>query len=255
MLLKQGVRMTKKDALYRLMQLLHEMRTDCAWTKAQTWETLIPMTLDECQELAQSIHENKVEEVRDELADLLYHVLFYCQVASEEDLFDIQDVAQSMLDKQQRRNPPLGVRKTLDPLALKSYWQKAKKEEEKKQLSSLRKAHSLQEFAATFGFDWPNAYGVLDKLKEEIQELEIEIIQADKVAIIEEWGDCFFSLISLSRHLDINPEQAIEKANLKFQKRFSRMLDIAEARGLQLNQMPLSELEALWIEVKREAIS
>jgi len=251
------------ESLKKLIDILALMRgpeQGDAWSRKQNWSTLAPQTLEEIYELIEAIEQQEPTHLKQELADILYHLLFYCQLAQENNWFNINDVAQEMLDKLEQRMPPVGLRKQLNAEEINDYWQKQKQKSPSQQslLSSVNKhlpatiyGQKLQDKAATVGFDWNDINQVMSKLTEETAELQHEIISNqshDK--IVEELGDVFFVCVNLARHLKVSAEVVLRKANDKFLTRFNYIEKQAKIAGKDLKDMSLPEMEALWQQAK-----
>lgn len=256
--------------LIEIMQALREPGSGCPWDLEQDFQSLIPYTLEEAYEVADAIERDNLADVKHELGDLLFQIIFYSQLANEQHAFDFNDVVTAINEKLTQRHPHVfGDEKISDAKQQTKAWEAIKKQErelksvkDESQLSilddvsrtlpSLMRAEKLQKRAAAEGFDWTNVSDVIDKVKEELdevqQELEAKIKEKDKLE--NEMGDLFFSCINLSRHAGVDAEQCIRKANLKFESRFREMEKIADRKSCKINQMKSGELENLWREVK-----
>lgn len=249
----------------QLIALLTELRTDanaCAWTKAQTLQSLAPQTIDESYELAEAIESNDEHAVRQELADLLYHFLFYAQISEEQYHFNLDDIAQTTIDKHHQRLPPAADRKHYNAEQTNAYWDKKKAEKLAAQqsildgiavnLPALTRSIKLQNRAASVGFDWPNVSFVFEKINEELLEVQHEInTNAAIEKIEEEVGDLLFAVSNLARHLKIDPETALRKGNRKFTHRFQAMEKLAAEQNKTLKDLSLEEMEVLWQQIKK----
>lgn len=254
------------SAFLRLLNVLDTLRTECPWDKKQTMETLRHLTIEETYELSDAILEGDLEEVKKELGDVMMHLVFYARIASETNDFTIVDVLNSVCDKLISRHPHIyGDVEVLDEQDVKRNWEKLKLKEGNKSvlagvpagLPSLVKASRIQEKARGVGFDWEDKAQVWEKVEEEMQEFKEEFNVADNTAIdIEkaeaEFGDLLFSLINYARFININPENALEKTNKKFIKRFQYLEEKAKEIGKELQDMTLAEMDVYWNEAKKK---
>lgn len=252
------------SAFQRLLTVLDTLRTECPWDKKQTMETLRHLTIEETYELSDAILEGDLDEVKKELGDVMMHLVFYARIASETNDFTIIDVLNSVCDKLISRHPHIyGDVEVQDENDVKRNWEQLKLKEGNKSvlsgvpagLPSLVKASRIQEKARGVGFDWDNKEQVWEKVEEELQEFKDEYNVADNAAIdIEkaeaEFGDLLFSLINYARFININPENALEKTNKKFIKRFQYLETKAKENGKALNDMTLAEMDIYWNEAK-----
>lgn len=252
--------------LQQLIDLLHELRSDtnaCAWTQAQTLESLVPQTIEESYELAEAIESDDGKAIQSELADLLYHVLFYANIAEEKYQFTLDDMAATMIEKHQQRLPATEQRSDFDAEQTNDYWEQKKAEKLAQQdsildgvattLPAFTRSIKLQNRAARVGFDWPDVTPVFDKIDEEIAEVKAEIDkQAPIEAIEEELGDLLFAATNLARHLNLDPETALRKANRKFTKRFQALEAVVKDEQQDLSKLSLEQMEAIWQRVKRK---
>tara|TARA_A100001011_G_scaffold117987_1_gene124524 strand:+ start:95 stop:817 length:723 start_codon:yes stop_codon:yes gene_type:complete len=238
---------------------MDELREKCPWDRKQTFETLRHLTIEETYELGDAILEKDNDEIKKELGDLLLHIVFYAKIGSENKAFDIGDVAHGISEKLISRHPHIyGDIKADDADQVAKNWESIKLKEGKKSvlegvpksLPALVKAFRIQEKASGVGFDWSNTEGVLDKVKEELQELKAEVYQKNSTEIEAEFGDVLFSLINYARFLEINPESALERTNKKFIKRFNYIESKAIENGKSVNELSLDEMEAFWQEAK-----
>lgn len=246
-------------AFERLLNIMDELRVKCPWDRKQTFETLRHLTIEETYELGDAILEKDNDEIKKELGDLLLHIVFYAKIGSENKAFDIGDVAHGISEKLISRHPHIyGDIKADDADQVAKNWESIKLKEGKKSvlegvpksLPALVKAFRIQEKASGVGFDWSNTEGVLDKVKEELQELKAEVYQKNSTEIEAEFGDVLFSLINYARFLEINPESALERTNKKFIKRFNYIESKAIENGKSVNELSLDEMEAFWQEAK-----
>ena len=241
---------------------MDELRTDCPWDKVQTNESLRPLTIEETYELAEAIIDNKPEEIKKELGDLLLHIIFYSKIASEKEQFDIADVIDSLAAKLIRRHPHVyGNTKVNGTDDVKNNWESIKLKEKDgnktilggipKSMPSLVKAMRIQQKARGAGFDWDKREQVWDKVKEEIQEFEEAVAEQNEQEKEKEFGDIMFSLINAARLYEINPENALERTNKKFTFRFNYLEQQAKKSNRSLHDMSLDEMEVFWKEAKK----
>tara|TARA_B110000285_G_scaffold208026_1_gene247889 strand:+ start:1476 stop:2249 length:774 start_codon:yes stop_codon:yes gene_type:complete len=253
-------RPTQLKAFDRLLTIMDELREQCPWDQKQTMETLRPLTIEETYELGDAILDADLNEVKKELGDLLLHIVFYSRIGSETNDFDISDVINGICEKLIHRHPHIySDVKVKDETEVKQNWENLKLKEGKlsvlqgvpKSLPALVKACRIQEKVAGVGFDWEHSDQVWSKVEEEIGELKEEIVNKNQDAIEDEFGDVLFSLINYARFLNINPENALERTNKKFIKRFQYLEK--KAKGLQksLSEMNLDEMDVYWDESKK----
>ena len=250
-----STRQDKLIAFDRLLTIMDELRENCPWDKKQTMETLRHLTIEETYELSDAIVENDLGEVKKELGDLMLHLVFYSRIGSEKKVFDVTDVLNEVCEKLIRRHPHIyGDLKVADEQIVKENWEKIKLKEKgntsvlggvPKSLPALVKAMRIQEKARGVGFDWDTQDQVWDKVKEELNEFEAE---HEKQA--EEFGDLLFSLINYARFVDINPEEALERTNKKFIKRFQYLESESKKDGKQIGEMTLQEMDEYWEKAK-----
>lgn len=250
----------KLKAFERLLIIMDELREQCPWDKKQTIESLRHLTIEETYELADAILDKDMDNIKKELGDILLHIVFYARIASETKQFDIADVIHTLCDKLVHRHPHIyGDVKVKDEQEVKENWEKLKMKEGNtsvlggvpKSLPSLVKAARIQEKARAVGFDWENKNQVWKKVEEEINEFKAEVdSKSDSDKIESEFGDVLFSLINYARFLDINPENALEKTNKKFIKRFQFLEAEASKSGKQLSEMTLAEMDVYWNKAK-----
>lgn len=238
---------------------MDDLREKCPWDRKQTIQTLRQLTIEETYELADAITEEDWKSIKEELGDILLHIVFYAKIGSEQQQFDINDVINGVCDKLIARHPHIyGDVKVQDEEEVKQNWEKLKLKEGKKSvlsgvpvsLPALVKAMRLQEKAKQTGFEWDNTSQVWDKVKEEVNELEEVVNTGDQNAIEAEFGDVMFSLVNYSRFLNIDAENALERTNKKFQRRFQHMETLALEQGRRLNDMDLTEMDTLWNKAK-----
>jgi XTP/dITP diphosphohydrolase len=242
----------------RLLTIMDELREKCPWDKKQTFETLRPLTIEEMYEMTDAILDKDFKELEGELGDLFLHLVFYCKIGSESGLFTIESVLNRICDKLIVRHPHIyGELKVKDEEEVKRNWEKIKLKEGKKSilqgvpnsLPALVKAARIQEKVKGIGFEWDNLEDVWSKVFEEMHELKVEI-DSKSENIEEEFGDLIFSLVNLSRYLNIQSENALAKTNTKFIKRFQLMENLVEAEDLELSEMSLSEMDVYWEKAK-----
>jgi MazG family protein len=252
---------TTASEFQRLVQIMDELREKCPWDRKQTVQSLRQMTLEETYELADAVTENDWKSMKEELGDLLLHIVFYSKIASEQKQFSIEEVIQGISQKLISRHPHIysDVQVGNDE-DVKRNWEKLKLKEGKKSviagvpktLPALVKAMRLQEKAKQVGFEWENKEQVWEKVKEEEAELQEAITENDRRKIEEEFGDLVFSLVNFARFLNIDAENALELTNKKFIKRFTQMEEEAMASGKSLNDMSLQEMDSIWNQIKRD---
>ncbi len=247
------------QAFDRLLTIMDELREQCPWDKKQTLQSLRHLTIEETYELGDAILDNDLDEVKKELGDLLLHIVFYAKIGSETNDFDIADVANDICEKLINRHPHIyGDVKVNNEEEVKQNWESIKLKEGKKSvlqgvpksLPALVKANRIQEKVAGVGFDWEKPEQVFEKLKEELGELQDEIRLGHSDEIEAEFGDVLFSMVNYARFLDINPENALERTNKKFIKRFQHLEKRAKENGKTLKKMSLAEMDMFWEEAK-----
>jgi len=247
-------------AFNRLLDIMDDLREKCPWDKKQTLESLRHLTIEETYELADAILENDLDEIKNELGDVLLHLVFYAKIGSEKKAFDIGDVAIAISDKLIARHPHIyGDVVVKDESEVKENWEKLKLKEGKnsvlegvpKSLPALVKANRIQDKVAGVGFDWEEPSQVWEKVQEEITELNEEIKKGSKDSIESEFGDVLFSMINFARFIDINPENALEKTNKKFINRFQYLELAAKKEGKKLTEMSLKEMDVFWDQSKK----
>jgi XTP/dITP diphosphohydrolase len=254
---------SRKDqlkALDRLLTIMDELRVQCPWDKKQTMESLRHLTIEETYELGDAILEGDLQEVKKELGDLLLHIVFYAKIGSETGNFDMADVSNAICDKLINRHPHIyGDVDVADEEEVKRNWENIKLAEGKKSvlegvpvsLPALVKANRIQDKVAGVGFDWEKPEQVFEKLQEELGELQEEIENGTEERIEAEFGDVLFSMVNYARFLKINPENALERTNKKFIKRFSYLESKAKQAGKSLKDMTLAEMDVHWNEAKQ----
>lgn len=249
------------DAFNRLLAIMDDLRLKCPWDKKQTLESLRHLTIEETYELSDAIVEKDMQEIKKELGDIMLHLVFYSKIASETNDFNITDVLNSVCEKLINRHPHIyGDTKAETEEAVKQNWEKIKLKEGNKSvlggvpssLPALIKASRIQEKARGVGFDWENKNQVWEKVEEELQEFRNEFEKGDtnKDKVEDEFGDVLFSLINYARFININPENALEKTNKKFIKRFQYLEEKAKETGKSLQEMTLTEMDLFWNQAK-----
>lgn len=251
--------MEKTATFDRLLQIMDDLREKCPWDRKQTIQTLRQLTIEETYELADAITDEDWKSIKEELGDILLHIVFYAKIGSEQQKFDINDVINGVCDKLIHRHPHIyGDVQAETEEQVKQNWEKLKLKEGKKSvlsgvplsLPALVKAMRLQEKAKQTGFEWDNTEQVWDKVKEEVNELETAVKSGNIKDMEDEFGDVMFSLVNYSRFLNIDAENALERTNKKFQRRFQAMESLALEQGRTLNDMTLTEMDTLWNKVK-----
>ncbi|MCR8666291.1 nucleoside triphosphate pyrophosphohydrolase [Aestuariibaculum sp. M13] len=255
-----NTRAEQLKAFDRLLTIMDELRAQCPWDKKQTMETLRHLTIEETYELGDAILDNDLEEVKKELGDVLLHIVFYSKIGSETNDFDIADVCNSISEKLINRHPHIyGDVKVENEEDVKRNWENLKLKEGKKSvlegvpnsLPALVKANRIQEKVAGVGFDWEEPHQVWEKVEEELQELKAEIDSNNQDAIESEFGDVLFSMVNYARFLNVNPENALERTNKKFSKRFKYLEEKAQGLNKPLKEMTLTEMDVFWEEAKK----
>ncbi|GFD88428.1 nucleoside triphosphate pyrophosphohydrolase [Tenacibaculum sp. KUL152] len=277
------LKLSETQRLLAIMAQLRDKESGCPWDVKQTMESLTRYTIEEAYEVADAIASGDMGDIKDELGDLLFQVVFYSQIAKEQDAFTFDDVAQSISDKLVRRHPHVfgdtTSGDTLSDASLNAQWEAIKAQEKRAKkatsnsildnvptgMPALMHAQKLQKACAKVGFDWPEVMPVLDKVREEVDEIAQEIHIASKSqsaeagdtfplnhnAIEEEIGDALFAMVNLSRHLKVDADTALRKASHKFAARFKGVEQLAREQGTELDSMSLEEMETLWQTVKR----
>ncbi len=248
---------TKADAFIRLLKIMDELREQCPWDRKQTFESLRNLTVEETYELADAIVEQDVGGIREEVGDILLHMIFYARLGEEQGAFDIADALNDECDKLIRRHPHIySDVKVRDEAEVKRNWEMLKMKEGKKSvlsgvpksLPAMVKAYRMQDKTKQVGFEWENEHQVWDKVEEEIAEFKAEVnTSRDQDRLEDEFGDILFSLINYARYVGIDPELALEKVNKKFKARFEY---IEEHAPRPLTDMNLAEMDDLWNEAK-----
>ena len=245
----------KAKAFIRLVEIMDRLREECPWDKKQTIDSLRYLTIEEMYELSDAILDKNMDEIKKELGDLMLHIVFYSRIASEKKHFDITDVLNSISDKLIHRHPHIyGDVVANDVKQVKENWEKLKLKEGKKSvlegvpksLPAIVKAYRIQEKVRGIGFDWQNKNQVWDKFQEEIEEFQREEKKNDSEKMEEEFGDVLFSLVNYSRFVNINPEDALEKTNKKFIRRFQFMEQKIKEDGLDLSKLTFEQMNTFW---------
>jgi len=253
-------RQLQLQSFERLLNIMDDLREKCPWDKKQTLESLRHLTIEETYELGDAILNNDLNEVKKELGDLLLHIVFYAKIGSESNTFDIADVCNEICEKLIHRHPHIyGDVEVKDEEEVKQNWEKLKLKEGKKSvlegvpagLPALVKASIIQDKVKGVGFDWEEPHQVWDKVQEELQELQDEVADGNQEKIEAEFGDVLFSMINYARFLNVNPEDALERTNKKFIKRFQYLESKASELGKPLMDMSLAEMDVFWNEAKK----
>ena len=248
-------------AFERLLNIMDDLRAKCPWDKKQTIESLRHLTIEETYELADAIINNDPKEIKGEIGDLFLHMVFYCKIADEQDQFTVTDVLNGIFDKLVHRHPHIYGDTIADSEEeVKANWEKLKLKEGKKSvlsgvpksLPSLVKAQRIQEKAKGIGFEWDTSDDVWEKVKEELQELEVEVSNNAPIKQIEdEYGDVLFSLINYGRFIGVNAENALSKTNKKFISRFTKMEELMKEDSLKLEESKLEVMDEYWTKAKK----
>ena len=253
----------KAKAFIRLVEIMDRLREECPWDKKQTIDSLRYLTIEEMYELSDAILDKNMDEIKKELGDLMLHIVFYSRIASEKKHFDITDVLDSISDKLIHRHPHIyGDVVANDVKQVKENWEKLKLKEGKKSvlegvpksLPAIVKAYRIQEKVRGIGFDWENKSQVWDKVLEEIAEFQREEKKKDAEKMEEEFGDVLFSLVNYSRFVNVNPEDALEKTNKKFIRRFKYMEQKIKEDGLDLSKLSFEQMNTFWDMAKVECL-
>jgi len=251
--------MEYSTSLERLRNIMDELREQCPWDKKQTIHTLRPQTLEEVYELTDAINNEDWKGIKEELGDLLLHIVFYSKIGSEQKQFTLEDVIEGVCNKLVNRHPHIYSNvKVENDTEVKQNWEKIKQQEGKKSILSgvppsmpaLIKALRLQEKTKQVGFEWDNVGQVREKVEEEMRELYEAVEEGDEKHIEEELGDVLFALINYARFVKTDPEKALEQTNKKFIRRFQQVEEMAAAQGKSLHDMNLEEMDTLWNKVK-----
>jgi ATP diphosphatase len=258
----------KLATLLKIMEQLRDPDSGCPWDKQQNFNSIIPHTIEEAYEVADAIEQGDMGDIKDELGDLLFQVVFYAQLGKEQGAFDFEAIAEAISDKLVRRHPHVFANsESKTDEQLNAQWDQIKAQERADKgavddpsvlanipigMSPLIRAQKLQKKCARVGFDWPDVAPVLDKVHEEIQEVmdEVQASEPDQQAIEEEIGDLLFTVVNLSRHLHVDAQTALRKANRKFEKRFRKVEGVFAQRTDKLADASLDEMEKVWQQIK-----
>ncbi len=255
------------ESFLRLVKIMDELRAQCPWDKKQTIHTLRPLTIEETYELADAITKENWQNIKEELGDVLLHIVFYCKIGSEQKQFELDDVINGICEKLIVRHPHIyaeegnALVEVRDEEDVKKNWEQIKLKTSKKEsvlsgvpngLPALIKAIRIQEKAKQVGFEWDTKEDVWKKVEEEMNELQEAVISNDKSHIEEEFGDVLFSLINYARFLKVDAEGVLEKTNQKFINRFTGMEKMAKKMGKPMADMSLEEMDAMWNEIKKQ---
>lgn len=252
----------RAESFLKLLKIMDELREQCPWDKKQTIDSIRHLTIEETFELSDAILKNDLQEIKKELGDILLHIVFYSRIASETKAFTIKEVIDGLCEKLIFRHPHIyGDVKADTDEQVKQNWEQLKQKEKggnksvlagvPNSMPALLKAYRIQEKAKAVGFDWEHPEQVFEKVKEELQEFENEVKQQQAQKAEEEFGDILFSLINYARFLNINPEDALERTNKKFIKRFAYMEQKVKDQGKQIADCKLEELDGYWNEAKQ----
>ena len=257
------------DTFLRLVNIMDELREQCPWDKKQTIQTLRHLTIEETYELADAIDAEDWGGIKEELGDLLLHIVFYARIGKEKNEFLLDDVINGICDKLISRHPHIygdgnmeGLKKVTSEQDVKENWEKLKLKEGKKSilqgvpksLPSMVKAIRLQEKSKTVGFEWENIEQVYAKVEEELMELKEVIKTGEHDKIEDEMGDVFFSLVNFARFLQVDADSALERTNKKFIRRFIAIEAVATAQNKSLQDMSLTEMDAIWNDIKKKEL-
>jgi XTP/dITP diphosphohydrolase len=254
----------KTKSFARLLTIMDELREQCPWDQKQTLDSLRYLTIEEMYELSDAILEKDMDEIKKELGDVLLHIVFYSRIASETNDFDIADVINDICEKLIHRHPHIyGDVKVADEKEVKKNWERLKLKEGRKSvlegvpksLPAIVKAFRIQEKVRGIGFDWDNKTQVWEKVLEEIEELKVEIEKGDNDRIESEFGDVLFALTNYARFINVNPEDALERTNKRFIKRFQIMERLIEKENLTLDQMNLEQMDVYWEKAKLQYLN
>ena len=248
-------------AFDRLLTVMDELREKCPWDRKQTFESLRQNTIEETYELTSALIQNDMNEISKELGDVLLHVVFYAKIGSEQGAFDMADVCNKICDKLIFRHPHVyGEQAAKNAEDVCKLWEQVKLKDKDGNktvlagipdaLPALVKAYRMQDKVANVGFDWEKREDVWAKVKEEIREFEAEVENMDSEKATEEFGDLLFAMVNAARLYKIRPDNALEKTNIKFRRRFDYIEQKAKEKGLSLKEMTLDQMEALWQEAK-----
>ncbi len=248
------------DGFRHLLEIMDELREKCPWDREQTFESLRNLTVEETFELADAIMDKDYPDMCKELGDLMLHIVFYSKIASEKQLFDVKDVLNQLCDKLIRRHPHIyGEMKADSANQVHENWEKIKLQTEGNRsvlggipsaMPAVTKAYRIQDKCSGVGFDWDNKEQVWEKVQEELGELQEEVSNGQQDRIEEEFGDVLFSLINYARFINVHPEDALEKTNRKFMRRFQLLEQMVKDDGRKLTEMTLPEMDEYWERAK-----
>ena len=251
------------EELLSTFRSLRDPDTGCAWDREQTFKSIASCAIEEAYEVADAIDREDFKSLKSELGDLFFQVVFHAEMANEKGIFNLNDVINELNDKLVRRHPHVfSNEKALSSEESLTIWEDIKAQERKtqkleslmddvpKNLPSLLRAKKLQKRAARVGFDWKDANKVIDKIEEELEELKIEHSKNNKDKLAVEVGDILFTIVNLTRHYDLDPEDIMRRSNLKFEQRFKAMEKYAEQNDLELKRMSVDQLENVWQKIK-----
>ena len=251
------------EELLEIMRRLRDPETGCPWDLKQSFSSLVPYTMEEAYEVADAIGRNDLEELKKELGDLLFQIVFYARLGEEQGAFDFDTVVDAIVEKMLRRHPHVfGDAQYQDDAALKEAWEAEKQRERQQQahhsaldgvaraLPALVRADKLQKRAARVGFDWPDAGGAMKKVEEELEEVRDAVAGGDRSAVEDEVGDLLFAAVNVARLLGVDAEQALRLSNEKFERRFRTMEERLAGQGDEMKNLDLEALEAAWQEAK-----
>lgn len=252
----------KLAAFERLLRIMDDLRAGCPWDKKQTLESLRYLTIEETYELSDAILEKDMDGIKKELGDLMLHLVFYAKIGSETGDFDIKDVLDGICEKLIQRHPHIyGDVKVASAKDVSSNWEKIKLNEKDRKsvlggvpnsLPAMVKAYRMQEKASGVGFDWNHPGQVWEKVNEEMEELKTEVKNDDHEKMEKEFGDLLFSLVNYARFIGVNPEDALERTNKKFIRRFKFIEDESRKNGKGLKELSLKEMDEFWDEAKKQ---
>lgn len=262
------------EQLQYLMACLRDRSFGCAWDKKQTYQSIAPYTLEEAYEVLDAIEREDFGHLKEELGDLLFQVIFYAQMAQEEQRFNFDDIATGIIEKMVRRHPHVfpegdisrfGEENSFTEQDISEQWQKIKAQEKGPSneslladipisMPALMQAVKIQKKVSKVGFDWPDVAPVFDKIREELDELEEAMKEQNSLHIEEEMGDILFAMSNIARHLEVAPDVALNKTNIKFRRRFGRIEALVSAQNRNLMDCSLEELDRYWEQAKREGL-
>lgn len=260
--------------LKHLMACLRDPQFGCTWDKTQTYKSIAPYTLEEAYEVLDAIEREDFDHLKEELGDLLFQVIFYAQMAQEEGRFDFDDIVAGIIEKMIRRHPHVfpdgdmtrfGEPNSFSEQDIAEQWQKIKAQEKGPSdegllsdvpvsMPALMQAVKIQKKVSKVGFDWPDVVPVFDKIREELDELEEAMKEQNTLHVEEEMGDVLFAVSNLARHLDVAPDVALNKTNIKFRRRFGRIEALVSAQNKNLTDCSLEVLDRYWEQAKREGL-